>query len=190
MAPTYLDCAATTPVLDEVREEVIQYLVEDFGNAGSRTHEYGARAKKRIHQARAEVAALAGASPDGVVFTSGATEANNLAILGLASALAESQRRHLVTTTLEHKSVLEPMAELASRGFDVSYVGPRSDGLIHATDVAGAVREDTGLVSIMHVNNETGAVQPLSELASLIADSPALPTRRRCARLRQSNRAT
>lgn len=108
MATAYLDCNATTPLEPEVREIMLRYFTEDFGNEGSRTHEYGARAKQAVQKARDQVAAVVSAKRDEVIFTSGATESNNLAILGLRAAGEEQGKKHVITTTIEHKAVLEP----------------------------------------------------------------------------------
>jgi cysteine desulfurase len=167
--PVYLDCSATTPLEPAVAEEIRFYLEDEYGNAGSRTHEFGMRAKRRVQRAREQVARLASAEPDEVVFTSGATEANNLAILGLRGWAEAQERRHFVTTAIEHKAVLEPMQALEREGFDVSYVGVSSDGRVSVDDVMAAVRPETALVSVMHVNNETGICQPLAELAQRMA---------------------
>jgi len=161
----YLDCCATTPPLPAVVEEVMRYLAFEFGNEGSRTHGYGAEARKRVNRAREEVAALAGAGSDEVLFTSGATEANNLALLGLAPALRESGRQHLVTTALEHKAVLEPIARLEGEGFSVTRIGADESGLVDPAELLAAVGPETGLVSLMHVNNETGVLQHLRQVA-------------------------
>ncbi|WP_032393097.1 cysteine desulfurase DndA [Rhodococcoides fascians] len=166
--PVYLDCNATTPIDPEVLAEVIHYLQEDFGNAGSRTHAYGQRAKERVNRAREQVAAPAGAKPDEVIFTSGATESNNLAILGLEQAGRESGRMHVVTTQIEHKAVLEPIRELAKLGFEVTEVAPNRGGWVEPEAIISAVREETLLVSVMAANNETGVVQPISEIARLL----------------------
>jgi cysteine desulfurase len=163
--PVYLDCCATTPLIPAVLEEVHRFLAIEYGNEGSRTHSYGATARKRVNQAREEVAALASAQPEEVVFTSGATEANNLAILGLADALEEQGRRHIVTSSLEHKAVLEPVARLEERGFKVTRVGSGEAGLVDPEEVLAAIGERTGLVSLMHVNNETGLVQQIGRVA-------------------------
>lgn len=171
--PVYLDCAATTPPLPEVLEEVRFFLEHQYGNAGSRTHEYGAVAKRRVAEARREVAAIAEAEPDEVVFTSGATESNNLAILGLRDALHASRRRHIVTTRLEHKAVIEPVEQLEAEGFEVTWLEADESGVISAAAVMDVVRDDTGLVSVMHVNNETGAVQPIEQVADGLERHPA-----------------
>jgi cysteine desulfurase len=159
----YLDCAATTPLDPRVRAEMLQYLDEDFGNAGSRTHEFGRRARTAVEQARDRVAAVVASSRGDVIFTSGATESNNLAILGLAAAAGD--RRHIVSTAIEHHAVLEPIEELRRRGFDVTLVPPDQGGVVDPDAVLAALRPDTLLVSMMHVNNETGVIQPIVEVA-------------------------
>ncbi len=168
--PVYLDCCATAPPLPEVVEEVMRYLAIEYGNEGSRTHGYGAAARKRVNRVREEVATLATAQPDEVLFTSGATEANNLAILGLAAALRESGRRHIVTSSLEHKAVLEPIARLEQEGFAVTRVGADESGLVDPDELVAAIGPETGLVSLMHVNNETGVVQRLRQVAAGLPD--------------------
>jgi len=167
--PTYLDCAATTPLDARVRAEMLRYLDDEFGNAGSRTHGWGQRARTAVEQARDRIARVVAAPRSDVIFTSGATESNNLAILGLA---AEAERRHVVTTEIEHHAVLEPVGELRRRGFDVTLVPPESNGVIEPDAIARAVRADTLLVSVMHVNNETGMVQPIGEIADRLGDAP------------------
>jgi cysteine desulfurase len=164
--PIYLDHAATTPVDPRVAEVVMHYMVEEFGNAGSRTHEYGSRARKAVDTAREQVAAVVEAKPDEVIFTSGATESNNLAILGLAPFGEREGRRHILSTMIEHKAVLEPLAHLEKRGFEVELVRPTRGGWVEADDVLSRVRDDTLLVSVMHVNNETGVIQPIDEVAA------------------------
>jgi cysteine desulfurase len=158
----YLDCAATTPVDPRVRAEMLRYLDEEFGNAGSRTHGWGRRARAAVEHARDRVAAAAGARRGDVIFTSGATESNNLAILGLGG---QPQRRHVVSTAIEHHAVLEPLAELRRRGFDVTLVPPGAGGAVDADAIGDVIRPDTLLVSVMHVNNETGIRQPIAEIA-------------------------
>ncbi len=168
MRPIYLDCNATTPIELRVAEVAKVYLEEEFGNSGSRTHEYGAKAKSAVARARSTVAELLGADDDEVIFTSGATESNNLAILGLAEFGLREGRRHLITSAHEHKAVLEPVEKLRSRGFEVTMLGPDVDGLVKAADLKAALRPDTLLVSLMHVNNETGVIQPLSEYVEVL----------------------
>lgn len=163
----YLDCNATAPMDPAVREVVLGWL-GNVGNAGSRTHEYGLRARKAVERARDQVAAVVGARPDEIVFTSGATESNNLAILGLAPFGETSGRRHVVSTEIEHKAVLEPLEALAARGFAVTLVPPASNGAVPAEAVRAAVRDDTLLVSVMQVNNETGVRQPVEAVAAAL----------------------
>jgi cysteine desulfurase len=171
--PVYLDCNATTPVDPEVEKEFLHFVREEFGNAGSRTHEYGTRAKQAVQRARDQVAAVVKCQREEVIFTSGATESNNLALLGLREHGEKSGRKHIVTTAIEHKAVLEPLEHLAERGFTVTILKPESDGAVSAAAVAGALRPDTLLVSVMHVNNETGVIQPIEEIAKLLAKHEA-----------------
>jgi cysteine desulfurase len=173
MAPVYLDCNATTPLEPEVREVLMQYLTEEFGNEGSRTHEFGARAKQAVQKARDQVAAVVDAKRDEVIFTSGATESNNLAILGLKHAGLKQNRRHIVTSAIEHKAILEPSAALVEEGFELTILPVISDGIVEPDSVRQALRPDTLLVSVMQVNNETGIRQPLQEIARLMEGHPA-----------------
>ena len=165
-APAYLDYAATTPVDARVAARMLECMgVEgDFGNPGS-AHAHGERAARRVETARAEVAAAAGAQPDEVVWTSGATEADNLAIFGVAHYYRD-QGRHLITARTEHKAVLDPCRELQRRGWLVTYLAPDRGGRIEPRQVAEALRPDTVLVSLMHVNNETGLVQDIAAVAA------------------------
>lgn len=169
----YLDCNATTQVDPAVREVFLHYLDIEFGNAGSRTHEFGLVAKQAVQKTRNQVAAVVDASASEVIFTSGATESNNLAILGLKDFGQTTGKRHIITTSIEHKAVLEPCEELKKIGFEVTYVAPGTNGVVDANSVAEAVRDDTLLVSVMHVNNETGAVQPISQIADVLAAQSA-----------------
>ena len=169
----YLDCAATAPVDPRVQREVMTYLGIEFGNAGSRHHGFGARARSAVEKARVQVAAVVGATRGEIVFTSGATESNNLALLGLAEHGARTGRTHLVSTRIEHKSVLEPLQTLAGRGFEITLVSPEPGGWVHPQSILEAVREDTLLVSVMQVNNETGVIQPVREIARLLENHPA-----------------
>lgn len=164
----YLDCNASSPVQPEVLSLVMEWLGRP-GNASSRTHQFGVDAQKAVNHARAQVATAVGADRSEVIFTSGATEANNLAILGLKHEGERTGRRHIVTSTVEHKSVLEPVRYLESQGFDVSWVKPDSTGTVSSESVLSALRPETLLVSLMHVNNETGAIQPINEVAEGLA---------------------
>ncbi|MBX7132905.1 MAG: aminotransferase class V-fold PLP-dependent enzyme [Fimbriimonadaceae bacterium] len=169
----YLDCAATTPMDPVVREVLLHHLSDDFGNAGSRTHEYGLRAKRAVERAREQVAELAGARPDEVVFTSGATESNNLAIQGIADFGRAKNRLHVLVSAIEHKAVLEPALRLRQQGFDLELIPCRTDGVVDVERLGAMLRDDTLLVSVMHVNNETGVEQPIAEIAKLLAGHPA-----------------
>jgi cysteine desulfurase len=172
-APIYLDCNATTPLDPEVREVLLHYLDDDFGNEGSRTHEYGSRAKQAVQKARDQVGAVVGAKRDEVIFTSGATESNNLAILGLAAFGKETGKRHVIGTRLEHKAVIEPLDALEANGFEVSWLASDRDGRVSPEELADVLRPDTLLVSVMAANNETGVRQPLDEICEVLAGHSA-----------------
>lgn len=173
MTPVYLDCNATTPLDPEVRDIMLHYFDEEFGNAGSRTHEYGARAKQAVQRAREQVAAVVSAKSDEVIFTSGATESNNLAVLGLRLAGEKSNKCHIITTAIEHKAVLEPCEALAKDGFELTILPVMPGGFVEPAAVKAALRRDTLLVSVMQVNNETGVRQPLAEIAEVMGDHSA-----------------
>src|SRR5271170_1263956 len=168
--PVYLDYAATTPVDPRVAAAMAQCLTAEgeFGNPASASHSYGDAAAELVETARAQVAATVGAAPEEVVWTSGATEANNLAIFGVAQYYRE-QGRHIVTARTEHKAVLDPCRELERRGWRVTYLAPDSGGVIHSDQVAAALQADTVLVSIMHVNNEIGVIQDISAIGAICA---------------------
>ncbi|MEU3783426.1 cysteine desulfurase DndA [Streptomyces sp900129855] len=162
---TYLDVAATTRVEPRVADVVLHWMTEEFGNAGSRTHEYGTRAKKGVHDARSFLAASVDAKTEELIFTSGATESNNIALLGIAAHGEKTGRRHIITSAIEHKAVIEPLLHLQEKGFEVDFLEPGPSGRISKEVVLDKVREDTLLVSLMHVNNETGVIQPVADLA-------------------------
>jgi cysteine desulfurase len=159
----YLDYAATTPMLDEVVEAMTRVFRTDFGNPSS-VHGYGRDARRAIEDARDAIAAAIGASPAEIVFTGGGTEADNLAIKGAASKLKASGR-HVIVTAFEHHAVLDPALYLRKQGFDVTVLPVPPSGVVSADAVAGAVRADTILVSVMTVNNEIGTIQPIAEIA-------------------------
>jgi cysteine desulfurase len=169
----YLDSCATTQVDPEVAQLVFDVMTSSYGNAGSRTHVYGQHAADLVTQARRQIAQAITAQPDEVLFTSGATEADNLAILGSAHRAAESGRRHIISTAVEHKAVLEPLQSLAARGFEVDLVAPDSSGRVQVEQITNKLRPETALVSVMHVNNETGVVQPILDLAQALEGHPA-----------------
>ena len=162
--PVYLDCNATTPLEEKVRDTLVHYLTEDYGNEGSRTHEYGSRAKQAVQKARDQVAEACAAKRDEVLFTSGATESNNLAIMGLVEAGRKHDKKHIVSTRIEHKAVLEPIEWMEAQGFEVTWVDSGPEGRVDPQAIGEAVKEDTLLVSVMHANNETGVIQPLSQI--------------------------
>jgi cysteine desulfurase len=168
MAPIYLDCNATTPLDPEVREIFVSFLTDTYGNEGSRTHEFGARSKQAVQKARDQVAAVVSAKRDEVIFTSGATESNNLAILGLKMAGQEQGKMHLITSAIEHKAVLEPCEVLGREGFEVTHLPVGSGGSVNPEEVRDALRPDTLLVSVMQVNNETGVCQPIEKIAEIL----------------------
>jgi cysteine desulfurase len=169
----YLDCAATTPIDPRVREEVLFYLDQEFGNAGSRTHDFGRRARNAVESARDRVAAVVSASRGDVLFTSGATESNNLAILGLYDHGCTTGRTHVITTRIEHHAVLEPVTELERRGVAVTWLDPTPGGWIDPDALRDALRPETLLVSVMHANNETGVLQPVDAIADAMGDHSA-----------------
>jgi cysteine desulfurase len=171
-SPAYFDCNATTPVDPGVLEVCLRYLRDDYGNAASRTHAFGALAKRATERGRDEVASVVGCDPDEVVFTSGATESNNIALLGLRDEGIRTGRRHIVVSAIEHKSVLEPLEVLTQSGFEVTLIRPNALGWIEPDEIRAALRPETLIVSLMQVNNETGVVQPLPEVAAVLRDHP------------------
>lgn len=173
MAAIYLDCNATTPLDPEVREVFLRQLTAEFGNEGSRTHEFGTRSKQAVQKARDQVAAVVAANRDEVVFTSGATESDNLAILGLRAFGREQRKLHVITSAIEHKAVLEPCDALEQEGFHVTRLTVEPGGFVNPEEVRKALRPDTLLVSVMQVNNETGVRQPIAEIAELLKDHDA-----------------
>ncbi len=164
--PIYLDYSATTPVDPRVAQKMIPYLTEHFGNAASRSHAYGWESEKAVEEARGHVAALLNADPREIVWTSGATEGNNLAIKGAAN-FYKSKGKHIITVKTEHKAVLDTVRELERQGFTATYLDPRDDGLITIEQLQAAIRPDTVLVSVMMVNNEIGLIQPIAEIGEL-----------------------
>ena len=173
MHPIYLDCNATTPLDSEVREILLYYLTEEFGNEGSRTHSFGARAKQAVQKARDQIAALVSAKREEVIFTSGATESNNLAIIGLREVGQKKNRMHIITSAIEHKAVLEPCNALERNGFEVTRLPVGLNGFVDPESVRLSLRPDTLLVSVMHVNNETGIKQPIDDIAKVLANHDA-----------------
>jgi cysteine desulfurase len=164
--PIYLDYHATTPVDPRVLEIMLPLFAEDFGNAASKSHAFGWKAEEAVEAARAEVGRLIGASAKEIVWTSGATESDNLAIKGAAQFYAE-KGRHLVTCRTEHKAVLDSMHALERQGFEVTFLDVEKDGRLDPQRVKDALRKDTILVSVMHANNETGVVHPIEEIGRI-----------------------
>ena len=164
--PIYMDYSATTPIDPRVADKMIPFLREQFGNPASRSHAYGWSAEAAVEEARANVAALVGADPREIIWTSGATESNNLAIKG-AAHFYQSKGKHLITVKTEHKAVLDTVRELEREGFEATYLEPQENGLITLEQLEAAMRPDTILVSVMLVNNEIGVVQPIKEIGEL-----------------------
>ncbi len=169
----YFDHNATTPVSQSVLEVLVAALLEVPGNASS-IHQDGQLAKQRLEAARREVAALLGCEPKELVFTSGGTEADNLAIMGAVNAIVTPFDKHIVTTAIEHPAVLNPCRELYPSGVKLSFVAPRPDGVVDPEEIRRAMRPETVLVSVMHANNETGALQPIAEIAEIAHQGRAL----------------
>ncbi len=167
--PIYLDYSATTPVDPRVAEKMIPYLVEKFGNPASRSHSFGWVAEAAVEEAREEVARLVNADSKEIVWTSGATESNNLAIKGAANFYS-GKGKHLITVKTEHKAVLDTCRELERQGFEVTYLDVQDNGLLDLDVFKAALRPDTILVSVMFVNNEIGVIQPIAEIGEICRD--------------------
>ncbi len=165
MKPIYLDHNATTPIAAEVAEAMLPYLKEHFGNPSS-SHWYGQQTKKAVEAARREVADLLGCQPDEIIFTSGGSESNNLAIKGVAETY-RSKGNHIITSQIEHPAVINVCKYLASHGYEITYVSVDAEGLIHVEEIEKAIRSSTLLISIMHANNEVGTIQPLNDIAKI-----------------------
>ena len=167
--PIYLDYSATTPVDPRVAEKMIPYLCEKFGNPASRSHAFGWEAEAAVEEARDNVAKLIGADPKEIIWTSGATESDNLAIKG-AAHFYSGKGKHLITVKTEHKAVLDTCRELEREGFEVTYLDVKDNGLIDLEVFKAALRPDTILVSVMYVNNEIGVIQPIAEIGEICRD--------------------
>lgn len=165
--PIYLDMQATTPVDPRVLDAMLPYFTDQFGNPHSRTHAYGWEAEQAVEEARQHIAALIGAEPKDIVFTSGATESNNMIIKGVAR-FNQDKKRHIITTQTEHKCVLDSCRKLSEEGFEITYLPVESNGLVNLEALAAAIRPDTALVSIMLVNNETGVIQPMKDIGAIV----------------------
>lgn len=170
----YLDYNASAPINDKVLEKMISVYKNNIGNADSRTHDFGENARIIVEDARKQVAELLGVKSDEVFFTSGATESNNIAFQGLREYAKKTGKKHIITTAIEHKAVLETAKHLENEGYDIDIVKPDISGCVRAEEVISLVREDTLLVSVMHVNNETGIIQPVKELGDQLEDKEVL----------------
>lgn len=166
----YLDYNSSAPIDYRVLEYMVEVYKNNYGNSDSRTHDYGDNARKIVEDARGKVASVLNIDSGEVFFTSGATESNNIVLLGLLDYANKTEKKHIITTAIEHKSVLQAVNHLQEIGFSIDIVNPSGDGTISAADVTNLVREDTLLVSIMHVNNETGMIQPVCEIGDYLFD--------------------
>ena len=171
--PVYLDYAATTPVDSRVAEKMIPYLCEKYGNPASSSHVFGWEAEEAVENARAEIAQLINADPREIVFTSGATESNNLAIKG-AAHFYQGKGKHIITVKTEHKAVLDTCRELEREGFEVSYLNVKENGLLDLDELTDAIRSDTVLVSVMSVNNEIGVIQDIDNIGKICREKGVL----------------
>ena len=169
--PIYLDYSATTPVDPRVAAKMIPYLTEHYGNPASRSHPFGWTAEKAVENAREEVAKLVGADPREIVWTSGATESNNLAIKGAANFYASTKGKHIITIATEHKAVIDPVRELERQGFSATFIEPEPDGLVSLEKFKAAIRPDTVLASVMLVNNEIGVIQDIESIGKICREN-------------------
>ena len=170
----YLDYNASAPIDNRVLERMVDVYKNNYGNADSRTHEYGNSARQVVEAARQQVASLLEINKDEVFFTSGATESNNIVIQGLREYGEKTGKKHIVSTTIEHKAVLESVNYLGKNGFEIDLVSPDKTGRISSDDVISKIRKDTLLVCVMHVNNETGIIQPVDEIGEYLNDKETL----------------
>lgn len=166
----YLDFNASTPIDLRVLDYMVEVYKKDYGNADSRTHDFGNVARKVVEHARSQVAEILEINKDEVFFTSGATESNNIVLQGLRRYAEELGKKHIITSSIEHKAILETVKYLQSEGFAVDLVDPDSSGRVSVAKIISLIREDTLIVSIMHVNNETGMIQPIKEIGDYLAD--------------------
>ncbi len=170
----YLDYNASAPINEDVLECMFDVYRNAIGNADSRTHLYGETARNVVETARKQVASLLAVKPDEIFFTSGATESNNIAIQGLREYAQEKGKKHIITTSIEHKAILETVKSMEREGFEVEFVSPDLSGRVDAEKVLSKVRDDTLLVSVMHVNNETGIIQPVKEIGNALKERGTL----------------
>jgi cysteine desulfurase len=162
----YLDGAATTPIDPRVLDSMLPWMTSMYGNAHSRTHMYGWESNDAVEHARGQIASLIGASPKEIIFTSGATESNNISLKGVAR-FYKGRKNHLITSQTEHKCVLDSCRALEQEGFEITYLPVQQNGLVDLKELEAAIRPETSLVSIMAINNEIGVMQPLKEIGEL-----------------------
>ncbi|XP_002434234.2 cysteine desulfurase, mitochondrial [Ixodes scapularis] len=165
LRPLYMDAQATTPMDPRVLDAMLPYLINNYGNPHSRTHAYGWESEAAVEKARRQVADIIGAQPKEIIFTSGATESNNISVKGVGRFYAE-KKKHIITTQTEHKCVLDSCRALEAEGFDITYLPVQRNGLVDLGQLEAAIRPDTSLVSVMTVNNEIGVVQPIAEIGA------------------------
>lgn len=170
----YLDYNASSPIDERVVSIILDVYQNYIGNADSRTHNFGDGAREIVENARKQVASMLGVPPEDVFFTSGATESNNIAIQGLSEYAEKIGRKHIITTSIEHKAVLETAKHMSRQGYDVDFISPGESGRIDVNDVIKRITDDTLLVSVMHVNNETGIIQPVKEIGEYLSDKDIL----------------
>lgn len=170
----YLDYNASTPLDERVLDAMVKAYREYYGNADSRTHDHGQKASQKVENARKQVASLLGIQSNEVIFTSGATESDNIAVLGLQEYGQKSNKHHIITTSIEHKAVLETVNHLNRKGFEIELINPNESGRIDSSFLLSRIRPDTLLVSVQHVNNETGIIQPVREIGDALWDTDTL----------------
>ena len=164
----YLDYNASAPLRKEVLDVMVDAYTHVIGNADSRTHSFGTTAQKFVQEKRQQIASVLNVDPTDLIFTSGSTESNNMAILGIAKWAKENGKTHIITTSMEHKAILKPLRHLEQQGFTVDYVNPGSDGRVAVEDIVSRIQDKTALVSVMYVNSETGIIQPVQELGKIL----------------------
>ena len=174
MSGIYLDYNASAPIDSRVLEVMINTYYTAYGNADSRTHDYGENARKIVTRGRKQVADLLGVKSDEIFFTSGATESNNMVLQGLVEYAEQTGKKHIITTSIEHKAIINSAKHLEKHGFDVEYIAPQRSGRIDVEDVIRRLRDDTLIVSIMHANNETGVIQPIKEIGDVLDEKSIL----------------
>jgi cysteine desulfurase len=166
----YLDYNASTPIDSRVLDVMMDVYKNNYGNADSRTHNFGESARQIVENSRGNVAELLGIKKDEVFFTSGATESDNIVLLGLKEYAEKTGKKHIITTSIEHKAVLEPCNKLAEQGFEITFISPDESGRINPEELLEKVKDDTLLVSVMHANNETGVIQPVKEIGEALSE--------------------